>query len=250
MPADCWAGAVRILPALADGLLDLVLGSSCVVCGAAGRAVCPSCRARLPRAARVRRPTPTPPGLVPSYAVGDYADALRSLVLAHKENRVLSLGRPLGELLACSVAAALDAAGRAAAQPVLLVPVPSRAAAVRERGHDPTAAMTAVAARTLTASNRPTRVARLLHLRPGVLDQAGLDTRQRSANLAGSMTAPSAAVRRQAARRRHAHVIVCDDILTTGATLREAQRALEAAGVQVLAAAVVAATRRRGGDVR
>ncbi len=41
------------------------------------------------------------------------------------------------------------------------------------------------------------------------------------------------------------HLVVCDDVLTTGATAREAQRALEDAGLRVHAVVTVAATRKR-----
>ncbi|HWI42886.1 MAG TPA: phosphoribosyltransferase family protein [Nocardioides sp.] len=233
----------RVAPLLADGFTDLVLGSSCVGCGRAGRALCTTCRGRFPTHAHPAWPTPTPTGLVPPFATGPYEDLLRAMVLAHKERRVLALARHLGDLLARSVAAAL---GPVQGSPVVLVPVPSRQAAVRQRGHDPTAAMTRCAARALSAHGIPVHAARLLRLRPGVADQAGLDARGRAANLAGSMAASSAVVRRLAERFPRAHVVVCDDVLTTGATLREAQRALETAGVPVLAAATVAATRRRG----
>lgn len=231
-----------LLQDLADGFGDLVLGAACLGCGRPGRALCRGCRDALPRAAAPHWPTPVPAGLVPPYAVGAYEDPLRALVLAHKERRVLSLARPLGGLLAASVAQALADAG--AAGGVVLVPVPSRPAAVRARGHDPTAAMVRAATAVLRAE-RDVVSARLLRVRPGVVDQAGLDAAARAANLAGSMAVCGDVVRRLGRRRARAHVVVCDDVLTTGATLREAQRALESVGLPVLAAATVAATRRR-----
>lgn len=239
-----------VLPGLADAFADLVLGSSCVGCDMPGRALCTTCRRTLPRQASVRWPTPTPAGLVPPFACGDYADVLKAMVVAHKERRVLGLAVPLGELLAASVGAALRTAGTATGDPVLLVPVPSRAAATRQRGHDPTLAMTRAATVRLRRGDQSTHVARLLRLRPGVVDQAGLDAGDRAANLGGSMAVPAGVVLRVARQWPRAHVVLCDDVLTTGATMREAQRALEATGVRVLAAATVAATRRRLEDTR
>lgn len=248
-PAIPWSyPRVSLLSGLLDAGADLLLGSACVGCALPGRLLCPGCRAALPSSAAPAWPTPTPSGLVPPFATGVYDGTLRALVVGHKERRLLGLTRPLGDLLAVAVAAAVRAA---ADEPVLLVPVPSRRAAVRERGHDPTLAMTRQAARVLRASGRPADVARLLRTRPGVADQAGLDADERHANLAGSMAGPAHALRRLAGRS--AHVVVCDDVITTGATAREAQRALEAAGVAVLAVAAVAATPRRhpaAADVR
>lgn len=229
---------------LADGFADLVLGAACVGCARPGRALCATCRAELPAAAAPHWPTPTPTGMVVPYAVGDYDGVLRALVLAHKERRVLSLARPLGGLLAASVAQAL--ADARVSGGVVLVPVPSRPRAVRQRGHDPTHAMVRAAAAVLRAEHDVV-TARLLRVRPGLVDQAGLDAAARAANLAGSMAVSGDVVRRLGRRRPRAHVVVCDDVLTTGVTLREAQRALEASGLPVLAAATVAATRRRSG---
>jgi predicted amidophosphoribosyltransferase len=83
---------------------------------------------------------------------------------------------------------------------------------------------------------RRLRVAR----RPG--DQAGLDAVARAANVHRTLRA-----RPGAARSDGGAWVVVDDVVTTGATLREAQRALEESGLVVAGAATVAATRRRWG---
>jgi predicted amidophosphoribosyltransferase len=223
-----------VLPGVRDGALDLLLGSRCVGCERPGRALCATCAAGLSTTGRPAWPTPTPPGLAPPWAADEYDGTVRAMVLAHKEHRVLSLGRPLARLLAAAVAAA------GVRGPVVLVPVPSRPSTVRGRGHDPTRAMTAGAARLLRADAVP-----LLRTRAGLLDQAGLTAEQRAANLAGSLHCPSDGLRRLARRHPRARIVVCDDVITSGATAREAQRALESVGLPVAAIAAVAATRRR-----
>lgn len=227
---------------LPDALGDLLLGSRCVGCERPGRLLCRDCAAMLPAAAEPAWPSPTPPGLAVPFAAASYDGLVRTMVLAHKERGVLGLATPLGWLLAGAVAAAVADSG--AAGPVVLVPVPSRPASVRSRGHDPTYTMTVRAAGRLREAGVSAAAAALLRLRPGVADQSGLDAEARWANLAGSMRCPSRSLARLAARRPRAHVVVCDDVLTTGATAREAQRALEAVGLSVVAIAAPAATRR------
>lgn len=229
-----WGREVRL-----DPFLDLVLGGRCVACRRPGRALCPDCRDALPQEAHPRWPDPVPAGLATPYAVGDYAGPLREMVLAHKEHAVLSLRRPLGALLARSVLAALPDP----CWPVWLVPVASRPGSARSRGHDPLHGIVREAAVELRREGVTAREVRLLRSRGGVRDQAGLDAATRARNLAWSQTCPAPGVRRLAGQR--ARIVVCDDVLTTGSTAREAQRALEAAGLPVTGIAVVAATVRR-----
>lgn len=219
-------------------------------CRRPGRVLCAACAAALPRRAVSCTPAPPIPGLAACYAAGTYAEVLREMVVGHKERRLLALTAPLGLLLAQAVAALLADARASEGEPVLLVPVPSRPAATRARGHDPTGALTTAAAHALRGTyGVEATVVHLLRLRRGVVDQAGLDRAQRQANLAGCMAARPRALRtlaRQQARRGDAaHVVVCDDVVTTGSTARESGRALAAVGVAVLGVACVAATPAR-----
>ena len=229
---------------LTDAAGDLLLGSHCVGCARPGRLLCHGCRARLPEAPFVARPRPGPPGLVLPVAAAAYDGVVRAMVLGHKEDGLHALRRPLGELLAGAVAVA--AVATAADGPLVLVPVPSRAATVRSRGHDPTYAVCRVAAGLLRAAGLEVIAWPLLRLRSGVVDQSGLDAAARAANLGGSMACGAPRLRALARRHPRAHLVVCDDVLTTGSTAREAQRALTEVGLGVAAVAVVAATPRRG----
>ncbi len=225
---------------LRDAAADLLLGSRCAGCDRPGRVLCPACRAGLPGSAYPTRPDPCPAGLAPCWATGPYADPLRSLLLAYKEKGVRGLRGPLALLLATAVAPQVDPRW-----PVLVVPVPSAPAAVRRRGHDPLRELTQGAAAALLRAGCDIRATSALRSRGGVQDQAGLSAGERAANLAGSMWVPSTVLRRVARWRPTAQLVVCDDVLTTGATAREAQRALEAVGLAVAGVATVGQTVRR-----
>ncbi len=233
---------------LHDAWTDLLLGSRCAVCARPGRALCPRCARALPTTARVCWPDPTPVGLCRPSAVGDYAPPLQPLVVAHKEHGRLALAGPLGRLLAVSVQDTLRAHRRTGAAPVdprggvRLVPVPSHPAVVRGRGHDPLLRLTREAARVLRRQGVAAAVLPLLRVLTRPEDQAGLGAGGRAENVAGRF-----AVRARARPEDLDGVLVLvDDVVTTGSTLREAQRALEQRGASPVGAAVVAATRRRG----
>ena len=224
---------------LPDAARDLLLGSACVGCALPGRVLCPACEASLPRGGLVAWPSPTPIGLAPPFAAGAYDGSLKALVNAHKEHAVHALARPLGRVLADVVRDLVAACARGTG-PVLLVPVPSRRAVVRRRGHDPLLRISRRAAVRLRRTGTEARVRSLLVPGGRVRDQALLDAAARAANLSGSMSA-----RRPRVGDLQGTVVVVDDVLTTGSTAREAQRALEAVGLHVDGVAVIAATRRR-----
>lgn len=223
-----------------DSWLDLVHGAGCVGCPTPGRSLCAKCASELPTRAKPVRPTPCPDGLVACFAGGEYDDLLRAMILTHKEHGTFSLAAPLGRVLAAAVSGALDPSGV-----TVLVPVPSRAAVVRTRGHDPVLRITRMAARHLRGSGQRVRVAQVLGQRGPVDDQAGLTASQRAENLAGSMGVRATARAALARSDVPLSLLVCDDVLTTGATAREAQRALEETGLRIRAVVTVAATRKR-----
>ncbi|MFI9150028.1 ComF family protein [Streptomyces sp. NPDC053367] len=218
-------------------LTDLVLPAECGGCGRPRTVLCPECRAVLSGAAPRRvRPVPEPTGLPAVHAAARYEDEVRAVLLAHKERGALSLARPLGTALAGAVRAGLPratAAGLGPGRPVLLVPVPSGRGVVRARGHDPARRIALAAAGELRRGGTPARVVSVLRQRRPVADQAGLNSGERQRNLAGAL----AVIRGGAGLLRGGAVVLVDDLMTTGASLAEAARAVR----EALAGAVAGA---------
>ncbi len=189
------------------------------------------------------RPDPAPSGFPLCVSTAPYDDQLSRLIVAHKERQALALTGLLGDRLALGLRALLRLRPPQGAE-VLIIPVPSAGWAVRARGFDATAALARRALRTLPVrSDGPQiRVRAALAQVRGVADQTELDASERLTNVTGKL------------RLRHdvrrVEVVIVDDLVTTGASLTEAARAIGAGGGRVLGAVTVAATQRRGSGQR
>lgn len=214
-------------------LLDLAVPGRCGGCGEpVVGALCARCTdslgAQLWGQPRVTRPDPCPPGLPVVVAAAPYAGILRTLVTAYKdEDR-----RDLLPLLAAVLRRPLAALGRPRGDD-LVVPVPSSRAAVRRRGDSPLLSLARESAGRGVVLDA-------LHPVRRVADQAGLGHAARAANLTGAYAVRPSARARLAGRP----VLLVDDVVTTGASLVEAARALRAAGAEVEVAVTLAATQR------
>lgn len=181
------------------------------------------------------------------WVSGEASGALRAVVTAYKDEGRRDLCRVLAGWLAPALraAAGTDPAARDSlrGRGLLVVPVSGSPRARRRRGDVPLRPLVATAASSL--GGRAT-VAEVLAPTRATRDQSTLDSAERATNLAGAM----------AVRLRHEGAVagtvcvVVDDLVTTGATLAEAARALRAAGAQHVVGAAIGATRRRIDPVR
>ena len=209
---------MQIRGALLDALA-LVSPVECAGCGALDRALCVPCLAALtPRVAEHRLPDGTP-----VWAALEYNGEVRRAILSFKENDRTDVATALARPLAAALDSALSRAA-SASRLELASPPPSRASLAR-RGYDPVTLL------LRRAGQRASRV--LVPARAGGAQKL-LGVEARAVNRAGSMRAKSSLAGRA--------FLLVDDVLTSGATLGEAARAIRAAGGEVRAAAVLAFT--------
>ena len=211
--------AARLRGALLDALA-LVLPVDCAGCGAPDRAVCAECRAAL-APSPVRAPRPG----VDAWAGISYAGVAARAIRSFKDEGRTDAAPALAPALRAALAAACARLDAASVLEVAVVP--STAAARRVRGYDPVRLL------VRRAGFRPASVLRARDR----ADQAGLGREARRANAEGSL----APIARLDGRR----FVLVDDVVTTGATLADAARAIRSAGGSVEAIAVLAHTARR-----
>jgi ComF family protein len=209
----------RISGALLDALAVLS-PVDCAGCGSADRSLCAQCRSELEAAVTPR----TLPDGSTVYTALRYEGVVRRTLLALKEGGrtdvVKALSDPFGAAL------------RRASQPdAEILAVPTSKAAWRRRGYDPVALLCKRAGFEQSRVLRPARA---------TMSQKSLDSTDRALNLHESM--------RSRISLRGRQFILVDDVVTTGATLAEAARAVRAAGGEVVGRAALAFTPRLFGS--
>ena len=250
--------AAKALVRAGRELRSVLLPVSCVVCGRPDESLCPGCAAALRRStlhpfnaaagadllpALSVNPGPGEEFLpLPVTAAGRYGAGLARALLAFKNHGHTDLAG----VLAPAMARALHACPETGLGPLVLVPVPGSAGARRRRGYDPLQLiLNAVRSRGLLPRGARTgyllsyrrTASAALRMALGAGAQKTLGARARRKNVHGAMTAGPAG------SLRGVRVLVADDVLTTGATVAEAVRALRAAGAEVAGAVVIAAAR-------
>lgn len=196
-------------------------------------------------------------GAVPGYFALDYHGVPARVLLAFKNRNRTDLAGALGEVLAglweSAAGAAIGGTAQAGAStslgrgsvrgaqaPVVAVAIPTRSRAWRRRGYRPVSELL-----------RAARIAevRALRWRRQPADQLGLGRAERERNLHGALEVRPRYRRpqRQGVRRRPnlgEGVVIVDDVVTTGATVAEAQRAFRDAHIPVIAVIALAYANR------
>lgn len=281
LPAAAASPGARALggvSVLGRDLLALLWPTSCVGCGASDRDLCPDC-VSVVLGRRGRQPLLPVEGIgAPCFAAARYDGPIRGVLLAYKHGGAHGFVRPLGHRLALLLAAALTRVHAAEApdgSPFgLPVPHNPRSVPEGEYGEVPEGAYVARACIQLGSETRPIvvplpsrprqvrlrgwrhihelvrraiRVGRLpldycdaLRTLRGRTGQVGLGPVERERN-ARRIAVRSGAARRLAGRS----VVLVDDIVTTGATMRSAVEAIDAVGARVVLAVCLCVSPRK-----
>ncbi len=196
-------------------LQEIIFPSRCLGCGQLGLEICSSCRKswhpHIYRQWSQHLPT------YPIYSAVTYSPIAGKVLLAAKENNLAIADQLIYRALSHSLTFSLREIGGD-----FLVAIPSRKSVARTRGRQ----FISTLANQLSSETGLPAYENLEHTRR-VRDQSSLDAKSRFDNLDGSM---------KSLNFLSGRAIVIDDLVTTGATLQEAVRALRNGGIEVAAA--------------
>lgn len=206
------------------GFLGAFFPTSCVSCSTAGQTLCSRCEREL-----YATLTKHFVGGMPVWSFWRYEGAVRRMLLSYKQKNRMDVLPILSAGCAELVAASLRYWRFQVPQHLqyCVIVIPSSRRAFRMRGFHPTRE---ILKRVQTIPNPAFGALKFTKEPKNAHKQLSLANRQRSRR--GSFVASK--------KLRNKHCVLVDDILTSGSTLLEAKRAIEAVGGIVIAGLVLA----------
>lgn len=215
-------------------LRDLLFPAVCANCRRLGALICAECEARFPRingpiCVRCGRSTAKPGQpcencrqrplpLVAVRAAFRYAEPLDHVIHQMKYEGYFALAKPLAQLMVDHWPGKFE-------YPDLVVSIPLHSKRQRQRGFNQSTLLASHLCHSLDLSMSEIALRRIRHTTP----QIELGPEERANNMQGAFAAvPEEVVSR--------HVLLVDDVFTTGATLSAAADALLAAGARAVSA--------------
>lgn len=194
---------------------ELIFPSRCISCSTLGLDICSQCRRHWHP--HIYRSWSRSAPHFPIYSSVPYSPVSGKVILAAKENGLSSADKLITSALLHALRYCIAEHGAA-----VLVPIPSRKSIARLRGRQ---FISDLSHQLSVESGLPVNE-NLRHIK-AVRDQSSLDAKSRYANMEGALISQ---------RFFSGKAFLIDDLITTGATLNEAARALREQGIEVAAA--------------
>ncbi len=212
-----------------EGLKTLIFPQICIMCGKTNDEICSSCLKKWSGSAQKIRFDS-----VPTFSTVAYDGEISKVVIKAKEERNRTAQNLLAQAITqslVSLRAVIDV------NQYLLVPIPSSKQAIKRRGesflHPIMKRVIELDCQSKTDNRTVGQWAELLSYRKKVRDQATLTSLERQENLRSAFTV---------SRYLDCPVILVDDVVTTGATLKNAIDALRERKMTVLGAVTACAS--------